>query len=147
MNTTMADLQSLTVTELNGTFLSVVEPSYLSFFQDFLVLTDVVSAAFYTHRNKVRSICKPVGVPFAVSSRLIPAQNFNTASNQAKLVDTLLPVLNNQPLDIIFATAPFKFSQAHSFDGLIGTTSVTPAWRNSIWHVRNLTDSIVPCLL
>ncbi|KAI5118822.1 hypothetical protein M0805_009400 [Coniferiporia weirii] len=108
-------LQSLVVDKLNGTFLSVLMPSWLDFFTTFLIPTDV-----------------PVGLPFAVSSRIIPKANFETAESRAELLDALLPAANNVPASIIFSVAPSFFAEN---GGNTSATSINPIWYKSLWHV------------
>ncbi|THV00479.1 hypothetical protein K435DRAFT_854708 [Dendrothele bispora CBS 962.96] len=61
-----------------------------------------------------------VGAPAILGTRLIPAQNF--ASDDGKAI------LFNTSINAILGT-PFLFNSTK------GATSVTPAWRSSIWHV------------
>jgi hypothetical protein len=67
------------------------------------------------------------------SSRLIPGTVFGSSPTQLR--DAILTIANNSVETIIFADTPFSFE---GYEGS-GPTSVTPAWRNSIWHV-----SLVP---
>ncbi|KAH8108810.1 FAD-binding domain-containing protein [Phellopilus nigrolimitatus] len=112
-NASAKGLRSLLVNEMNGTFEITLAPSWLSFYTNFLQPTDV-----------------PVGLPFAIASRLIPAANFQTAESQAELVDTLLTTFNNGQLPIIFSVAPFLL-------GNMSGTSLNPIWNNSLWHVSD----------
>ncbi|KAI0333866.1 FAD-binding domain-containing protein [Cubamyces sp. BRFM 1775] len=106
----MAGLEAFATNQLKVPFSLTLQPTFLSLFNEFLLPNGV-----------------PVGLPFLATSRLIPADNFQTESQREELLDRLIPVLaNSQPL--IFAVAPFYFKDD-------GETSVTPAWRNSIWHV------------
>ncbi|THH08062.1 hypothetical protein EW145_g2966 [Phellinidium pouzarii] len=79
----------------------------------------------------------PVGLPFAVTSRLIPVSNFATNESQAELVQAMLPALTSVPLPIIFQVTPLFFG-AQGVD--TSGTSVTPAWRNSMWHLTASTS-------
>ncbi|KAI0683912.1 FAD-binding domain-containing protein [Cerioporus squamosus] len=110
--TEMASLANFVSTLPNATFSISEQPSYLSFFNTFEPILDTT----------------PVGLPFAVASRLIPADNFRTPEKQTELVTTLSTTLQESASAFIFAVAPFLYKD----DGM---TSVTPAWRDSIWHV------------
>ncbi|OJT09758.1 hypothetical protein TRAPUB_13717, partial [Trametes pubescens] len=107
----MQELKTFSTKTLGATFSLSLQPDFLSFFNEFLLDTGV-----------------PVGRSFATTSRLIPADNFQTPEKQTELVDRLMPVLDNAPLPLIFAVAPFFFKDD-------GGTSINPAWRKSIWHV------------
>ncbi|KAI0353743.1 FAD-binding domain-containing protein [Trametes cingulata] len=107
----MEELRSFVTEELGATFSLTLQPTFLSFFNEFLLTTGV-----------------PVGLPFATTSRLIPAENFKTDARRRELVDRLIVVLDNAQLPLIFVVAPFFFQDD-------GGTSINPAWRRSIWHV------------
>ncbi|KAH9854595.1 FAD-binding domain-containing protein [Lenzites betulinus] len=110
---TTADLKLLMETELNGTFILTLESSYLSFYNDFVVPQQL-----------------PNNVPSALSSRLIPASVFNsTAAMRAELSDAIVTATQRHTLTCLFPVTPFYFGQGD------GKTSVTPAWRDAIWHV------------
>jgi len=69
-----------------------------------------------------------VGTNLALSSRLIPRPNFATSGSRAELHTALLKA---------FSIAPglrFLVSPPTSFPG-DGSTSVTKAWRDSIYHI------------
>ncbi|KAF8831631.1 hypothetical protein HHX47_DHR1000464 [Lentinula edodes] len=69
------------------------------------------------------------GFPLSTSSRLLPAQNFETPESREELLDALLNASANHSLTYVFATTPY----AYKADNL---TSVTPAWRDSLLLVR-----------
>lgn len=78
-----------------------------------------------------------VGLGTAIGSRLIPAANFNGAANQTQLFNALMNVSNivQSQLPIAYG-APLQFlvtTPTNYPDD--GTSSITPAWRNSLWHV------------
>ncbi|KDR72263.1 hypothetical protein GALMADRAFT_767519 [Galerina marginata CBS 339.88] len=108
----MKPLRDFVVTELNTTFNLIPIPSYLSFFNNFISTGG-----------------PPVGVPLLLSSRLVPADVFT--SQPAALSAAVIDVTMKAERTILFANTPFNFKP---FPG-VGPTSVTPAWRNSIWHV------------
>ena len=70
-----------------------------------------------------------MGLPFLTTSRLVPADNFRTPKKQTELVDTLIPILDNSQLPLIFVVGTYLFKDD-------GGTSINPVWRNSLWHVR-----------
>jgi FAD/FMN-containing dehydrogenase len=84
-----------------------------------------------------------VGVGSALGSRLIPTANFVGSANQDQLLNAMMQVvkISNTPFPLkesllytygapvqILVTTPYNYKDD-------GTSSVTPAWRNSIWHV------------
>ncbi|KAF8876325.1 hypothetical protein BD779DRAFT_1560650 [Infundibulicybe gibba] len=78
--------------------------------------------AFY---NKfIATAQDPLGLPFAASSRLIPGSSFNNT----QLIDAIVNSMFGALVPQILAVAPF------SFKGYDNGTSVTPAWRNAVWH-------------
>ncbi|KAI5122091.1 hypothetical protein M0805_002213 [Coniferiporia weirii] len=115
----MQDILDFATTELNATIVHIVEPSYLSFYNDFIANSVV-----------------PIGLPFATASRLIPVANFATEDSRAELVNAILPATGGVPLPIIFQVTPLFFG---ANGGNTTGTSVTPAWRNSMWHVTTST--------
>ena len=83
-----------------------------------------------------------VGLGTAVGSRLIPEANFVGESNQEQLLDAMMQVVNtvgqpfplDQPLLYTYG-APVQFLVTSPYNYKDdGTSAVTPAWRNSIWH-------------
>ncbi|RPD52974.1 FAD-binding domain-containing protein [Lentinus tigrinus ALCF2SS1-7] len=111
----MASLKQFVTTTLGATFSLTLQPSFLTFFNNFLLTTGV-----------------PVGLPFLTTSRLIPADNFRSSKKQAELVDTVIEVLDDSPLPLIFVVGTYHFKDR-------GGTSVNPIWRKSLWHVTSST--------
>ncbi|KAJ3821172.1 hypothetical protein F5880DRAFT_1666568, partial [Lentinula raphanica] len=72
------------------------------------------------------------GVSLAIVSRLIPKANFATAESQAELVDGLINTTIATLRVIILITAPSSYPGDN-------TTSVTEAWRSSLYHVTAVT--------
>ena len=72
---------------------------------------------------------QPVGRPYVIGSRLIPAANFATSQSRALLYERLLAVVEASDLPVMGAVTPYSV-------GRLEDTSVTPAWYDSIWHVR-----------
>jgi len=69
-----------------------------------------------------------VGSIMTLGTRLIPAANFETEEGMRAIYEMLLSFLPVASPNIILGT-PFLYKHTES------STSVTPAWRNSIWHV------------
>ncbi|KAF8885912.1 FAD-binding domain-containing protein [Mucidula mucida] len=110
----MAELQAFldSLADSTSTFSLTVIPSFLSFFNEFLASS------------------VPVGVPSITSSRLIPVDNFATNTERGKLLDALMEVFRDSSFPIVFAVAPFLYNQTEE-------TSVTDAWRRSLWHITS----------
>ncbi|KAJ7111997.1 hypothetical protein C8R44DRAFT_632447 [Mycena epipterygia] len=104
---------------LNATGTGVYEllefPNWLSFFN---VFTETELAAQGP----------PVGYSIAMASRLIPRANFQSESNRTELLNALLTATELTPTLLFDITAPSSFPGDN-------TTSVTPAWRDSVYHV------------
>ncbi|KAJ7615845.1 hypothetical protein FB45DRAFT_934776 [Roridomyces roridus] len=76
-----------------------------------------------------------VGTNLALASRLIQKPNFQTAEERSKLVDALLKTDAAEPGNmIILLTAPTSYNASHGH----GRTSVTEAWRSSLYHVTTV---------
>lgn len=71
---------------------------------------------------------QPVGYNLALTSRLIPRTSFNNATSRSSLVTAFTTANNLLPSFLILIVAPSSFPG----DGM---TSVTDAWRSSIYHV------------
>jgi len=136
--TAMAPLRDLVVNGLQGTFSLVIEPSMTVFFDKYLNHTGVVRYLWSLLTNEVDSSHKkPVGLPFITTSRLIPADNFRSTQSREQLLKTLISVMDNAALPLIFAVTPYLFKDD-------GGTSLTDAWRTSLWHVNpKICDSIL----
>ncbi|KAJ7813124.1 FAD-binding domain-containing protein [Mycena olivaceomarginata] len=104
---------------IGGTFELSSDPSWLSFFNRVLVPVGV-----------------PVGVGYVTSSRLIPTSSFTTAAGRDELIKGLLQLFRTpDTIPVVFMVAPHYFKDA-------GGTSVTDAWRTSLWHVTS--SAILP---
>ncbi|SCV68840.1 BQ2448_961 [Microbotryum intermedium] len=108
----------------------VERPSFLQAYNEFLLPNDEL-----------------VNVPAALGSRLIPMTNFQTAASQAQLLDAMMKgsaivgsnvvgtnsgnagtlAYGGAPLQIL-VTNPVNFPNPPD-------SVVTPAWRNTLWHV------------
>ncbi len=64
---------------------------------------------------------------------MIPAEDFATDSGKAGLLDILTRMVQQFSINpYIVVGTPFLYNHTE------GSTSVTPAWRNALWHVRNV---------
>ncbi|CAE6470665.1 unnamed protein product [Rhizoctonia solani] len=73
----------------------------------------------------------PIGLPFAMSSRIVPSANFATPQDRSSLLSATLSafkLLDGQAQ--IMVTTPYSYDATPAAD-----VSVTPAWRGAIWHV------------
>ncbi|THV03671.1 FAD-binding domain-containing protein [Dendrothele bispora CBS 962.96] len=70
-----------------------------------------------------------VGVNVAIASRLIPKDNFSSAAKQTSLIDALVDAKSTADNLLILIDAPSSYPDPHE------ETSVTEAWRNSLYHV------------
>ncbi|KAF8147579.1 FAD-binding domain-containing protein [Crassisporium funariophilum] len=71
-----------------------------------------------------------VGLPNALTSRLIPQKNHATAQSRAQLSTALISAFNNTIFSQIHFTTPFGFKGSNGSD-----TSVNPIWRTSLYQV------------
>jgi len=69
-----------------------------------------------------------IGVSLALASRLIPKEIFSTNDSRQALRDALLAAEEATPGVRLLGSTPFNFAGD-------GETSVTDAWRNSVYHV------------
>lgn len=125
-NESMEQLHQFMTETLSGTFMMTVEPNYETFYNNYIgAFIHTVSVHKYLLRFCLISHSQPVGVPLTPASRLIPVKTFS--ENPEQLISTLN---NVQDVDIffVFGTTPFLFGDNNR-------TSVTPAWRDSLWHV------------
>ncbi|KAJ7186129.1 FAD-binding domain-containing protein [Mycena filopes] len=72
---------------------------------------------------------QPVGASAVLGSRLIPKALFDTDAGRAQLVAHLVKQTAEHGMPDIPVVAPI------SFNATPGATSVTPAWRDSLWHL------------
>lgn len=106
-----------------------------------LIVTEFPSyTAWFTAFSK--DFFASVGRPLAMASRLIPKDSFATRAKQEELVDALLDANAAAPGLIILMTAPASVpSTGPSSSKFVskdipvkGGSSVTEAWRKSLWH-------------
>ncbi|KAJ7679662.1 FAD-binding domain-containing protein [Mycena rosella] len=98
----------------NGTAVIETLPSWLVFFQRFIV-----------------QVQAPVGNSMVIGSRLIPKAHFQTPAGRAALVAHLLAQAAARGMPYIPVGTPIAFKYTP------GTTSVTPAWRDAVWHLSS----------
>ncbi|KAJ7634766.1 FAD-binding domain-containing protein [Roridomyces roridus] len=111
MQPLFAYMESLAPTDPGVQVFATEIPSYGAFFETFIANSGA-----------------PVGENAVIASRLIPAANFANETSRASLVDALLQTLAHVTFDLtLIATTPFNVPDD-------GSTSVTEAWRTSIWH-------------
>ncbi|KZP28938.1 FAD-binding domain-containing protein [Athelia psychrophila] len=99
------------VTSLNGSVVIETVPSWNTFFNKY-----------------VPSAESAVGVASSLGTRLIPTANFETEAGLEKVYEMLTGFLPHANPYIVVGT-PFLYNYKE------GTTSATPAWRNSLWHL------------
>lgn len=96
----------------NGTAIVEELPSWYSFYQKYVLQAQA-----------------GIGYGGISGSWLMPGENFTTEEGRQAIYEGLLATLPYGNPNIIQAT-PFLFN------GTEGETSVTDAWRGSLWHVR-----------
>ncbi|KAF5343462.1 hypothetical protein D9758_011849 [Tetrapyrgos nigripes] len=97
----------------NGTAVVEELPSWQAFFSKYVVFVE-----------------SAIGAPVILGTRLIPVDLFSTEAGKAKflgVLDNVIAQFNITP-GVVYAT-PFLFNHTE------GSTSVTSAWRNSLWHM------------
>ncbi|KAJ7589809.1 FAD-binding domain-containing protein [Mycena floridula] len=104
-------IKAFAKTLVNGSFELSTQHSFTEFFDAFLLGKGV-----------------PIGLPYDMTSRLIPTANFATNASRELLYERMLSSIEFSDLPIILAVAPHYFGQGD------GGTSLTDAWRSSIWH-------------
>ncbi|KAF8916798.1 hypothetical protein CPB85DRAFT_1287987 [Mucidula mucida] len=82
-----------------------------------------------------------VGNELLPASRLIPADLFTTEDGRAKITSLLVNMIQQyRSSPYIIMGTPFLYA------GAANATSVTPAWRNSLWHVCYCADKLLQVL-
>jgi len=72
-----------------------------------------------------------IGTPTIQGSRLVPAELFASNDGKANLLEVLTTMVRDfNVIPSAVLGTPFLFNHSE------GSTSITPAWRKSIWHVR-----------
>ncbi|KAK7057881.1 FAD-binding domain-containing protein [Favolaschia claudopus] len=120
--------ESLKAEGVEGAMAMTMEfPSFLPFFQSFM--TDAGGNAG----------AGKVGYSVSLTSRLVRRSSFATAASRKELVDALMAASGlpapDAPLMIIQITGP---TATRAGDLAPGRTSVTPAWRDAVYHVTSM---------
>jgi len=87
-----------------------------------------------------------VGIGTTIASRFVPKDNFATNSSQAQLLDAFMNgmntagtnVLPGNSIGLVYGGAPTQILVTSPIGfpgGYDGTSSVTPAWYSTVWHV------------
>jgi hypothetical protein len=125
--------QRLAAANVTGAQLLVTEfPSWKAFFDAFTA--SHVAVRYYSSAPSIPMpfltsvIHQVVGSSLALASRLINKSNFATPDSRSALVSGLLAADAATPGLIILISAPSSYPSD-------GTTSVTDAWRQSLYHV------------
>lgn len=105
--------------KLNATGAGVYQllefPNWLSFFNVFT-------------ETELEAQGPPVGYSIAMASRLVTRANFQTKSARSELLEALLAATALTPTLLFDITAPSSFPGDN-------TTSISPVWRDAIYHV------------
>ena len=85
------------------------------------------------YQDKIKGALKYAGnLGIAMSSRLVPRSNFQGAANQTQLATTIMDAMEKSGDDLMLMLLLVTPSQGIPDSG---SSSVTPAWRSSTWHV------------
>ncbi|EJF63609.1 FAD-binding domain-containing protein [Dichomitus squalens LYAD-421 SS1] len=98
----------------NGSVVIEELPSYLAFFNKYVTAAQAA-----------------VGPELELGTRLLPSSFFSTDSGRAQLSALIKDTLSFASPYIVAGT-PWLYKP---LDGAAGETSVTPAWRDAIWHL------------
>ncbi|KAH7337689.1 FAD-binding domain-containing protein [Rhizoctonia solani] len=116
-----AEASMAPLTQVVASFGSDMLANMFTTYESFLPLFNTVVAAGTA----------PVGRPFAMATRIIPSTNFITPEGRSTLLNATLSAFNMVGgAAQILATTPYSYNCTSATD-----VSVTPAWRNAIWHV------------
>ncbi|KAG8737195.1 hypothetical protein FRC10_008481 [Ceratobasidium sp. 414] len=120
LNRTEAEASMAPLTQVVASFGSDVIKNEFSSYDSFLPLFNFV----------VANAAAPVGRPFTMATRIIPASNFATADDRNALLSATLAAFSTVGgAAQIMVTAPYSYSATPATE-----VSATPAWRNALWH-------------
>ncbi|KAG8717821.1 hypothetical protein FRC09_013625 [Ceratobasidium sp. 395] len=120
LNRTEAEASMAPLTQIVASFGSDVIKNEFSSYDSFLPLFNFV----------VANAAAPVGRPFTMATRIIPASNFATANSRNALLSATLAAFSTVGgAAQIMVTAPYSYNATSASD-----VSATPAWRNALWH-------------
>jgi hypothetical protein len=124
----------------SGTVVVETLPSWFEFFDRFIIKVQAVGISIFypTSFLTSASYLQPVGSSRVLGSRLIPKANFQSQEGRAQLVAHLLRQTAAFGMPSIPVGPPVAFKHEP------GATSVSPAWRDTVWHVRNLIGANEP---
>ncbi|KDQ63022.1 hypothetical protein JAAARDRAFT_120376 [Jaapia argillacea MUCL 33604] len=100
----------------NGTVVVETLPSWYAFFTKYVLAAEA-----------------PVGTEYLLGTRLMPSSLFQTQTGMEQMYNAILNILPYAYPYIVVGT-PFLYNHT------AGTTSVTPAWYNSFWHISARTS-------
>lgn len=106
-------------------------PTWYSFFKAFSSQF-VAASKVYLSCGAVLISWQRSGIPLAIASRLVGKSNFQTPARQEELVSALTAANDATGSVIILVSAPSSYAGDN-------TTSVTEAWRDSLYHVTLVT--------
>ncbi|KAK0458559.1 FAD-binding domain-containing protein [Desarmillaria tabescens] len=95
----------------NGTAVVEELPSWMTFFTKYVLSAEAAKTT--------------------LGSRLIPAEKFTTDSGKAELLDILTRMVQQFSINPYIRVVGSQFLYNYTE----GSTSVTPAWRNALWHM------------
>jgi hypothetical protein len=78
----------------------------------------------------VHVFSQPVGLPIALTTRLVPAKNHETAEGREEMKEALMNAFANSAFSQIHITTPYGFNGTKGLD-----TSVNPIWRSVLYQV------------
>ncbi|KAF8607283.1 FAD-binding domain-containing protein [Ceratobasidium sp. AG-I] len=120
LNRTEAEASMAPLTQIVNSFGSDIIANNFSSYDSFLPLFN----------NVISNAAAPVGLPFAMSSRIVPASNFATADSRSALLGAMLAAFTTVGGKAqIMVTAPYSYNATSASD-----VSATPAWRGALWH-------------
>ncbi|KAF8685100.1 oxygen-dependent FAD-linked oxidoreductase family [Rhizoctonia solani] len=120
LNRTEAEASMAPLTQVVASFGSDVIKNEFTSYDTFLPLFN----------NVVANAAAPVGRPFTMATRIVPAANFVTAEGRSALLSAMLSAFTTVGgAAQIMVTAPYSYNATSPSD-----VSVTPAWRNALWH-------------
>ncbi len=99
----------------NGTVVIEELPSWQAFFSKYVLVAQAGT-----------------GAESVLVSRLIPSDLFTTEEGKAQVTEVLVNMVQQYGVNpYIVVGTPFLYNETAN------ATSVTPAWRNSLWQVKN----------
>ncbi|KDN46581.1 hypothetical protein RSAG8_04234, partial [Rhizoctonia solani AG-8 WAC10335] len=120
LNRTEAEASMAPLTQVVASFGSDMIKNEFTSYDSFLPLFN----------NVVANAAAPVGRPFTMATRIVPAANFATAEGRSALLGAMLSAFTTVGgAAQIMVTAPYSYNATSPSDA-----SVTPAWRNALWH-------------